>query len=65
MKDSYAALIAVSIGILFAGALAVPIFLSGSQNGSPFIGGMMSTQGQIIPADQAVQMMKSVPNMQI
>ncbi|MDG6906692.1 MAG: hypothetical protein JRN20_13005 [Nitrososphaerota archaeon] len=66
MKDSHKVLIAVSLGILFAAALAIPIVLSGYSGvtggqASPFFGGMMTTQGQAISLDQAIQMMKSVP----
>lgn len=68
MKDSYAVLIAVGLGIIFATTLAVPIVMSGysgitgGQTSGPFFGGgMMTTQGQSISIDQAIQMMKSVP----
>ena len=63
MKDSHAVLTAVSLGIVFAAALAVPILLTGVAGGQqatgPFFGGMMTTQGQAISVDQAIQM--SVP----
>ncbi|MCL5066961.1 MAG: plastocyanin/azurin family copper-binding protein [Thaumarchaeota archaeon] len=67
MKQSHAVLTAVSAGIVFAAALAVPMVLSGysglgsAHPSSPFFGGMMATQGQAISLDQAIQMMRSVP----
>ena len=66
MKDSFAVLIAVGLGILFASALAVPIVFSGYSGitggqASPSFGGMMTTQGQAISLDEAIQMMRNVP----
>lgn len=69
MQDSTKVAIAVSLGVAFAVALATPLVFvgragtAGVQNGQ-FLGGMMgmmSTQGQTIPLEQAVSMMKDVP----
>jgi rusticyanin len=68
MKDSYAVLIAVTLGIVFAATLAFPIVLTGysgigsGQASSPFFGGgMMTTQGQAISIDQAIRIMRNIP----
>ena len=73
MRDSSKVTIAVGLGAIFALALLAPMVLNGypggivgvtASQGGQFFGGManmMTTQGQTISVDQAVQMMKDIP----
>lgn len=74
MRDSSTVMIAISLGAIFALALSAPMILNGytgniggatASQGGQFFGGMMTNmmtaQGQTIPVDQAIRMMKDVP----